>query len=83
VAEDVAPPAQPVDVSQVYAPEAAPIQPADVEPDRPSDAAPEPIAPATLGVASTSEDDPGKILADIRARLAALDQRRGDDDTDI
>ena len=82
-AEDVAQPAEPVDVVQVYAPEAAPIQPADVEPDRPSDAAPEPIAPATLGVASTSEDDPGKILADIRARLAALDQRRGDDDTDI
>jgi hypothetical protein len=47
------------------------------------DAEPEPVAPVPVGVSSLSDDDPGKILADIRARLAALDERRTGADFDM
>lgn len=53
------------------------------ESNRLYDAEPEPTKPVPVGVSSLSDDDPGKILADIRARLAALDGRRTENDFEM
>lgn len=76
---------QPMPVSPTLAPtasDAVMAPPADI-PGHRYDAAPEVVEPIPVGVSSLADDDPGKILADIRARLAALDQRRGAGDVDI